>query len=256
MEIYYTVVLFLFGIVLGSFYNVVGYRLPKGESIVSPPSHCPNCGHRLGARELIPVFSYLFLGGKCKNCKQGISLFYPIFELTTGLLFSLSYLIFGFSIDLAIALTFVSTLLIIIISDYQTMIIPDEILIVSVVMLSIEIFLKSGWNQLGIALLNGVAAFLIMFLLKKFGDFLFKQESMGGGDIKLMFLFGLVLGYEMTIIAIFIASFIGLPISLIILYKKKDHIIPFGPFLAVGAMILFFLKIDFNSLLSFLTHTI
>lgn len=256
MEVYYTVVLFLFGIVLGSFYNVVGYRLPKGESIVKPPSHCPNCGHRLGPSELIPVFSYLFLGGKCKNCKQKISLFYPLFELATGLLFALSYLLFGFSIELAIALTFVSALLIIIISDYQTMIIPDEVLLVAITLILILIGIKDGFSGVGTAFFNGLIAFGMMFLLKKFGDFLFKQESMGGGDIKLMFLFGLVLGYQMTIIAIFIASFIGLPISLIILYKKKDHIIPFGPFLAVGAIILFFLQLDFNTLISYLTHTI
>lgn len=256
MEVYYTVVLFLFGIVLGSFYNVVGYRLPKGESIVKPPSHCPNCGHRLGPSELIPVFSYLFLGGKCKNCKQKISLFYPLFELATGLLFALSYLLFGFSIELAIALTFVSALLIIIISDYQTMIIPDEVLLVAITLILILIGIKDGFSGVGTAFFNGLIAFGIMFLLKKIGDFLFKQESMGGGDIKLMFLFGLVLGYQMTIIAIFIASFIGLPISLIILYKKKDHIIPFGPFLAVGAMILFFLQLDFHTLISYLTHTI
>ena len=135
MQIYYIIVTFIFGTVLGSFYNVVGYRLPKGESLVSPPSHCTNCGHRLTPIELIPILSYLIQGRKCKNCKQKISAFYAIFEFLTGLLFVISYLIFGFSIDFVIAITFISMLLIVIISDYQTMIIPDEVLIFSTILL-------------------------------------------------------------------------------------------------------------------------
>ena len=190
MFIYYTIVIFLFGICLGSFYNVVGYRLPKEESLIYPASHCPKCNHKLGASELVPIFSYLFLGGKCKNCGDKISMFYPIFELLTGILFVISYWIFGLNIDFAISITFISILLIVIISDYQTMIIPDEVLIFGAVTLIIEIFIKSGLKETLFAISYGIISFTIMFLLKKLGDFLFKKESMGGGDIKLMFLFG------------------------------------------------------------------
>lgn len=253
MEIYYIVVFFIFGITLGSFYNVVGYRLPKEQSLLFPSSHCPNCNHKLKASELVPIFSFLFQKGKCKNCEINISWFYPSFELLTGILFVLCYLIFGISIDLAIALTFVSALVIIIISDYQTMIIPDEVLIVSSILLIIEIFIKGGLNDTLVAIGNGVIAFILMFLLKKFGDFLFKKESMGGGDIKLMFVFGLVIGWQMSIISIFIASLIGLPISLLVLYFKKENIIPFGPFLASGAIIILLTKIDFNFIINLMT---
>ena len=252
MEIYYAVVTFLFGICLGSFYNVVGYRLPLGQSLVTPSSHCTKCNHKLGASELVPIFSYIFLGGKCKKCSQKISLFYPIFELTTGILFVLSYLIFGASIEFFIAITFISILLIIIISDYQTMIIPDEVLIFGSILLIIEIFLLSGFNGVIESLINGIIAFVIMYLIKKLGDFLFKKESMGGGDIKIMFVFGLVLGFKMTLISIFLASFIGLPISIIVLYKKKDNIIPVGPFLATAGIIILLSQIDFNTIINFL----
>lgn len=160
------------------------------------------------------------------------------------------YLIFGYSIDLIISLIFISMLLVIIISDYQTYIIPDEVLITSIILLIIPIILKSGFNGLLVALLNGAISFTIMFLLKKLGDFMFKKDSMGGGDIKLMFVFGMVLGYQASILSIFVASIIGLPISLIFLNKSKNHEIPFGPFLAISAMILLFTKIDFNSILS------
>ena len=252
MVIYYSIVIFIFGICLGSFYNVVGYRLPKEESLLYPPSHCTKCNHKLGPSELVPIFSYLFLGGKCKNCKDKISLFYPIFELTTGLLFVISYWIFGFSINFAIAITFISVLLITIISDYQTMIIPDEVLLVGSIAILIEIFIKSGIKEVGISIGNGMIAFTVMYLIKKLGDFMFKKESMGGGDIKLMFLFGITIGAYMSVMAIFLASFIALPISLILLKKKNEHIIPFGPFLSIAAMIIFLFQINYNTIINFL----
>ena len=250
MEIYSAILFFIFGTIFGSFYNVVGYRLPLGQSLIYPPSHCTKCNHKLGILELIPIISYVFLRGKCKCCGQKVSCFYPIFEFFSGLLFMICYLIFGYSIDLIISLIFISMLLVIIISDYQTYIIPDEVLITSIILLIIPIILKSGFNGLLVALVNGAISFTIMFLLKKLGDFMFKKDSMGGGDIKLMFVFGMVLGYQASILSIFVASIIGLPISLIFLNKSKNHEIPFGPFLAISAMILLFTKIDFNSILS------
>lgn len=250
MEIYYTIVLFIFGTVLGSFYNVVGYRLPKHESIVKPSSHCPNCGHILKPYELIPIFSFLFLGKKCSKCKQKISWFYAFFEFLTGILFALSYIIFGYSMELILALTLISVLIIVIISDYQTLIIPDEVIIFGFVLISIELIIMHGFNFLLKSYLSGIIAFTFMYLLKLFGDFVFKKESMGGGDIKLMFLIGLVLGWKEAFMSVFLSSFIALPISLIILVMKKDHIMPFGPFLSVATIILFLTKIDFNTIIN------
>ena len=126
MEIYYAIVLFVFGTIFGSFYNVVGDRVADGKSIIYPPSHCPKCKHRLTPLELVPILSYLFQGGKCKNCKCKIPLFHPLYEIFVGVLFMFSYISFGFTGDLVIAITFVSMLAIIIVSDYYYMIIPDE----------------------------------------------------------------------------------------------------------------------------------
>ena len=252
MMIYYSIVVFIFGTVLGSFYNVVAYRLPKGESIVKPASHCPKCNHQLGASELVPIFSYIFLKGQCKNCHDKISPFYTIFEFITGCLFLLSYLIFGFSIEFYIALIFASMSIIIFISDYQTMIISDEVLISAIILLIICFFIKGGFPLVGESLLNGLIAFGSMFLIKILGDFAFKKESMGGGDIKLMFIFGFLLGYELAIITIFMAAFIALPVSLIILFTKKTNIIPFGPFLCISALILYYSQIGMDDLINFL----
>ena len=129
MDVMYTIVFGIFGLVLGSFYNVVGLRVPKGESIVSPPSHCTSCGKRLTALELIPIFSYVIQGGKCRGCGVKVSPIYSFTELATALLFALCYMKFGFTAELAVALLFVSLLVIINVSDIAYMLIPNKILL-------------------------------------------------------------------------------------------------------------------------------
>lgn len=244
IDLYTIITCFIFGLVMGSFFNVVGYRLPKGESILTPPSQCPKCKHKLTPFELIPIFSFIIQKGRCKNCKEKISLFYPFFEFFTGICFSLSYIKFGISIDFLIAITLISMLLIIIISDYLYLIIPDEILIICTILLIIELYIKNGIIALGWSIVDGIIAFLLMFLLKKLGDFLFKKESMGGGDIKLLFILGMVFKWENALLIIFLASIIGLPISLMNINKNKYRIIPFGPFLSAGALLILFTKIN------------
>ena len=255
MEILIGIMVFIFGLVFGSFYNVVGYRLPNNMSIIFPGSHCPNCNHELKFYELIPVLSYIFQGGKCRKCKKKISVIYPFFELLTGTLFLLSYLVFGISIDFFICITFLSILVIITISDIKYYIIPDEVLIVGSVFLIIELCIKMYLNKLGwvnglfLPILNGLASFSALYLIKILGDFLFKKESLGGGDIKLMFVMGLVLGFPMSMTLIFIASFIALPISIYTLFKKDTNVLPFGPYLALAGALIILLQIDFSMVL-------
>jgi len=250
METLYITIFFIFGTIMGSFYNVVGYRLPNGMSLIKPASHCPNCNHRLGAMELIPIISYIIQLGKCKCCHQKIAIFYPIFELLTGLMFVLSYLVFGFNLELIVALIFVSTLLIVMISDIKYMVIPDELLIFSGVTLFIARLLM-GYNILTL-LLNIIIPFAFLLTIKLLGDFIFKKESLGGGDIKLMIIFGLVMGYPSTIIVLMLASFIAFPVALIVLFTKKTNMIPFGPFLSIAALILYYFSISFDSVIKML----
>ncbi len=253
MVAYYACVMFIFGTCFGSFYNVVGYRLPRNMSIAYPNSHCTSCNHALSIRDLFPILSYISLKGKCRYCGAKVGLFYPIFETITGLLFMVSYLKFGFSYELAIALIFISLSLIIIISDYQTMIIPDEVLIVSGILLIIIRIMQSGWMVTLNYLIQGGIAFLLMYALKLFGDLLFKKESMGGGDIKLMFIFGLVLGWPTSILAVFFSAFLALPVSLILMNKNSNHEIPFGPFLTIAAMILLLTGFNMDTLITIMT---
>lgn len=249
MTVYYGIILFILGTVLGSFFTVVGERLPLNKSIVSPPSHCSNCNHRLSFLELIPIFSYLFLRGKCRKCKSKIPILSTLIEILTGILFVIAYLKFGLTIKLLIALVFISMLMIIIVSDIRYMIICDSTLIIGNILIFILLVIDIGIKSALINILYGLACFVIMFLIKIMGDFLFKKESMGGGDIKLMFTFGLVMGISNGVASIFVASFVGLPISLILMKNNSSHEIPFGPYLSIGALILFLSQINVIDLL-------
>ena len=250
MQYYYLIVFFIFGSVLGSFYQVIGERLPKNESIVNPKySYCPNCHKRLNWYELIPIFSYLLQRGKCRNCHEEIPIMYPFIELITGLLFSVCFYSFGFSYELIISLTLVSFFSIVIVSDLTYMIIPDEVTLTASIIIIIVNFLNLGLVKGMIQLGSGLLAFGIMYSLMLLGNYLFKRESLGGADIKLMFISGLVLHPVLAIFVIFIASCIALPISLIIYLTDNEHMIPFGPFLVAGILLLYFLKIDLSTFL-------
>ena len=164
MEIAYTVLFFIYGIVLGSFFNVVGLRVPKKESIVKPPSHCPKCKRRLTVVDLIPVFSYLFLRGKCHSCGTKISPIYVMTEFVTGMLFAFSYWYIGFSFELIVAILFVSLLMIIIVSDIAYMLIPDKVLLFFLPLLVVGRILsplEPWWDSLlGAAVGFGILLFI------------------------------------------------------------------------------------------------
>lgn len=257
LEIFNCVMIFIIGLIFGSFYNVVAYRLPNKMSIVFPSSHCTNCNHKLKFYELIPVLSYIFLRGRCKECKEKISIFYPFFELLTGLLFLLAYLSFGLNIRFIIAITFISILIIVSISDIKYYIIPDEVLVVGIILIIIEFIINTFINNLTIYggimshILNGLGSFAVLYLFKCLGDLLFKKESLGGGDIKLLFLIGLVLGFDMSIVTIFIASFIALPLSIISLIRSDNNVLAFGPYLSVAATLILLTHLNIDMILQF-----
>ncbi len=252
MEISIIIGLFVLGTIFGSFYNVVAYRVSKGISIVFPSSHCPNCGHKLKAWELIPIFSFLLQKGKCTDCKTKISWFYPLSEMICGTLFVLAYLSFGISFELLIALTYISMIVIVILSDFYYMIIEDSVLLVFSLLLIIETFFIKGFDVLLSSLINGLIAGAIMLLIKLFGDLVFRKESMGGGDIKLMLVIGFLIGWDMSIITIFVSAFLAFPVALIILKSKNNHEIPYGPFLSIASLIIYLTHFDIVALFSML----
>ena len=244
MTTYYYIMFFIIGTIFGSYYNLVATRIPNGKSTITPRSHCENCNHVLSWYELIPILSFLFQKGRCRNCGTKLSFSYLLTELGTGLLFLVSFHSFKFSYELIISLTLVSAFILVLVSDLNYLIIPDRFIIIPSIIVLIINFLNKG-IQFGLIQIGyGLISFAFMYLVMLFGNYLFKKESMGGADIKLMFLIGLTLDPFLSIVVIFLASIIALPVSLFLLKKNKEHIIPYGPFLMVGFLLVFFTKLS------------
>lgn len=252
--IYFLMLLFFIGTILGSFYGVLGSRLPKGESIVKPSSHCESCQHQLKWYELIPIFSYVFQRGKCSSCKAKLSFMYPAVELFTGLLFVVSFLQFGLSYEFFLSLILSSLVIIIFVSDLKYMIILDSPLVVSIILIFLLKWFYLGPENALISLLNGFLLFLTMLIIGKLGDHLFKKESLGGGDIKLSFVSGMALGYTMGLVALVFSTFLALPYALLAMQMKKSHEVPFGPFLVSSLWIVFFFYEKFSNIIPFILN--
>lgn len=244
MKITYTIIFFILGTCMGSFFTVIGLRLPKKKSFIKGRSHCDSCDHELSLLDMIPILSFLFLRGKCRYCKEKIDALSTYMEFFTGVLYALAFYSFGLSSELFIALGIVSMLSILSVSDISYYIIPDEVLIFMSIYFFIILTLQEGIEGSSISLLNGVVLFCIMYLIMLVGNKLFKKESLGGGDIKLMFIFGMILGPLLGIFSIFIGSCLALPISLVLTTKKKKNIIPFGPFLLIALSLLYLTGIN------------
>lgn len=235
-------IFFVVGAVIGSFLNVCIYRIPAGESIVSPASRCPNCGSSICWYQNIPLLSFLVLGAKCGSCRAGISWRYPLVEALTGGLFALV----GFSFQLfaasAVYSLFVAALIVITFIDLDHQIIPDVISLPGIIigfLCSFAIPWLSWTDSLFGILLGGGSLWLVAVLY----EFLAKKEGMGGGDIKLLAMIGAFLGWKAILPIIFISSLIGSLVGIpLMLVKKADSklAIPFGPFLALGALIYLF----------------
>ncbi|OIJ10570.1 prepilin peptidase [Anaerobacillus alkalilacustris] len=228
------------GLVLGSFYNVVGLRVPNGQSIVRPRSHCSKCKRTLSALELIPVISYIFQKGKCKGCGTKISPIYPFIEATTGLLFVYAFHQFGFTSETIVAWVFISLLIIIFVSDIHYMIIPDQVLLFfAPFLLVMRLFLApldTWWNPF----LGAVIGFTLLLAIA-----IISKGGMGGGDIKLFAVIGVVLGWQGVLLAFFLSTLIGAIIGIIGLTLgkiRRGEPIPFGPFIVIATLITYFFE--------------
>lgn len=234
---------FILGTLIGSFLNVVVYRVPREESLSFPPSHCPSCNTRLKAYDLVPVVSYLFLRGKCRTCKTAISIRYPLVEMLTGLLFLVTVMKFGVSLEALKYLLVIALLLPVALIDYDHTIIPDR--------LNVGIFL-TALSFLLLEVYLGNAAFRDLLnplygMVLGGGFFLFiavvTKGAMGGGDIKLMAALGFLFGTANTLLLMFLSFIIGGALSSLLLLlkiKKRKDYIPFGPFICVSAFIVIF----------------
>ena len=227
------------GLVLGSFYNVCIYRIGRGESIVFPPSHCPHCGHKLKPKDLIPVLSYVLLKGRCRYCRDRISFRYPLVEIITALGILLLYSKYGITLKFLAYVFLVSILIITAFIDLDSQIIPNSLTAVGAVggicFSSLGFTVSPVDAVLGLSAGGGTLLIIAVISL-----LILKKEGMGGGDIKLMGMIGLFLGWKMTLLALLFAVYSGGIISLFLLIfkkKKMGQAIPFGPFIGLGTVI-------------------
>lgn len=253
------ILVFIFGSLVGSFLNVCIHRMPLEESVVQPGSHCPKCKKAIFWYDNIPFLSYILLKGKCRNCKEKISFRYFLVELITALMFLGFYLNFGLSFNFLFYIIFTCGLIVATFVDIQHRIIPDEISVGGMILgfllsavrgLNFHPFsfnLKPVINSIigaivggGIIYLTGYLFDLVYFKLLKKPPIQGETESMGGGDVKLMAMIGAFLGWQRALMTFFLAPFFGVVIGLINLITKKDHTIPYGPFLSLAALLSLF----------------
>jgi leader peptidase (prepilin peptidase)/N-methyltransferase len=232
---------FVLGLIVGSFSNVCIYRIPRNESVIYPASHCPKCRTKIKPVDNIPLLSYILLKGRCRNCGSKISIQYPVVEFLTGLIYLTIYLIYGLSIQSLIYIILSSALIIIAFIDLQEQIIPDVIslpgIVVGLILSFIVPYISFINSALG-ALVGGGIILIIAWV----GSIIFKKEAMGGGDVKLTAMIGAFLGWRYTIISLFLGFFLGALTGIILIMtkiKKREDAIPFGPFIVLGSIITF-----------------
>jgi len=240
MENFYIFYVAVIGLAIGSFLNVVIYRLPRKLTFKTGRSVCPKCNNQLKWYHNIPVFSYIFLIGKCGFCKTKISLKYPLVESLNLLAYLFFYFQSGLSLDLVVYCLLSSALITIFFIDLDFQIIPDLITLPGIILGLVFSFIPGGigiWQALIGMLVGGGSLYFVALL----GDWLFKKESMGGGDIKMAAMLGAFLGWQKVIFVFFASATIGLVASLVIMAfsakLRENRVIPFGPFIALAAMV-------------------
>ena len=230
---------FLFGIIFGSFYNVIIYRLPLRMSISKGRSICTSCKHKLNAFDLVPIFSWLFLRGRCRYCGEKISPRYPIIEFITGCLFILAYLTQGYSLGLILYASFWSMLLIVIVMDFDGMIIAESVLLIFTGICAVCLLLMK--SPIVSHLLGCAVGFGIYFAIYLLAKAYYKKEVFGFGDVELMASCGLILGLRGSIEALVLSFYIALlgVIIMKLLGKavQRKMEMPFGPYMCIAAFL-------------------
>jgi len=233
MEILISIYIFIMGMLLSSFYGVLAMRIPNKESILGR-SYCPKCHHQLKFVDVLPIVGYLVNKGRCRDCKEKIPMIYVWIELIGGLLFLLSYVLFGFSINFFISIIMISVLMIESISDIEQMIVIDRIWMIGIIPLIIFRVIE---KEILTYLLSSFILFALLYAISYIGSKVFKKEALGGGDIKLYIFIGFILTWQLGLLSLFLASFFGLIYGMI--FQRLNKIIPLVPFIACGVLISF-----------------
>lgn len=234
------IIIGLLGLAFGSFFNVCIYRIPAGKSVVSPPSSCGTCGHRLSARDMIPILSWAWSRGRCRYCGARYSGRYAVVEGLTAVLYMAVFALSGPTWRFLAGLVLTSLLIIIAFIDWDESIIPNGLVLIGLVAGIACTALTGDWLN---TLLGAVAGALPLLAVDALGRLLYKKEGMGLGDVKMMAFVGIFLGWKLTLLAMLFGVILGGIVGVIGLAVKKlerGGYMPFGPCLAIGAWISFF----------------
>lgn len=237
IDIYIISILFIAGLFIGMISAMYGLKGILKNKIKA--GYCINCNTSYEWHELLPLISYFLMRGKCNYCHNKISLLFPALELLSGLLFSFSYIIYGFSYEMIIMIILTMLLVNIFISDLKYFIILDKPLIISSTIVLLLKLLFFGFETFIISVCSGLLIFIFMMIIKFIGDKIFKEESLGGGDVKLAVFFGFLLGLRLSIISLILGSFLAFPYAIYSVLTNKNREIPFGPFLITGLYLVF-----------------
>jgi leader peptidase (prepilin peptidase)/N-methyltransferase len=224
------------GLFVGSFLNVCIYRLPLGRTVLWGRSYCPHCDRQIRAWENIPVVSWLALRGRCAGCRASIGVTYPIVELVTGLLFAGAAWLYGPTLLLVPRLLFACAMVVLFMIDLEHRILPNVITLPGIVAgLAFSLFLPPGFRD---ALIGAVLCSLLLFGMGEVVSRVLGKEALGFGDVKMIAMMGAFLGWQLTLVSLFLASFLGsvIGIGLVAVTKNRDYLIPLGSFLAIGAI--------------------
>lgn len=249
MTAVYFLIFFIFGASLGSFFNVVIDRLPQGGSLLFPSSHCPECNRSLAKKDMFPVLSYLLLKGRCRYCGSSIPIRILYVELGTGLLFALLYLYYGLTWELALTIVYSGIFIVLSVVDLEQKILPNKIVYPGIVLaFAVACFgTILGFQPLAIAqfgfslwivdaVIGAIAGFVLLFIVA-----MIFRGGMGWGDVKLAGMIGMIVGFPLIFVSLFIAIILGGVVACFLLLtriKKRKETIPFGPFLAAATIII------------------
>lgn len=230
--IFFSIIIFLYGIIIGSFLNVCIYRIPKKENIVTTRSHCMSCGYQLRWYDLIPLFSWLALGGRCRKCKAKISVQYPAIEALNGVLYLIVFLCYGVSIETLLYCLMASALLALSVIDFRTFEIPLGFNVFIAVLGLVRVLTDlTNWKEYAVGFF---AVSVVLYIIYVFT----KGRGIGGGDIKLMAASGLLLGWKCNILAFLLGCIIGSVIHLLRMrFTKAERVLAMGPYLSIGIYI-------------------
>jgi leader peptidase (prepilin peptidase)/N-methyltransferase len=226
----------VFGLFVGSFLNVCIYRLPLGRTVLWGRSHCPRCNRQIRSWENVPIVSWLALRGRCAGCSAPIGIQYPLVELVTGALFAGAAWLYGPTWLLVPRLLFVCAMVVLFMIDLQHRILPNVITLPGIVVgLAFSLFLPPGLRD---AVIGAAACSLLLFAMGEAVSRVLGKEALGFGDVKMIAMMGAFLGWQLTLVSLFMASFLGsvIGIGLVALTRNRDYEIPLGSFLALGAL--------------------